>query len=131
MLKSVHQTLCASHRSDGQQNKGFHLLDLEAGDGESRHHHRAAQGLQQHAKSMGMGMGTDDPAKERAIEMLAIAKRVRLVGALIAADKILVILLYVVILIHGMIAWLKPEMINAPFGIYAIFDLWDTQVRTQ
>ncbi|KAJ3009943.1 hypothetical protein HKX48_007660 [Thoreauomyces humboldtii] len=70
---------------------------------------------------MGMGMGTDDPAKERAIEMLAIAKRVRLVGALIAADKILFILLYVVILIHGMIAWLKPEMMNAPFGFYAVF----------
>ncbi|KAJ3145326.1 hypothetical protein HDU89_007183 [Geranomyces variabilis] len=63
---------------------------------------------------------TANPAKERAMEMLAVAKRVRVVGLLIAADKIVFILIYIVLIIHGLLAWQKPELPSWPFGFYAI-----------
>ncbi|KAI8818241.1 uncharacterized protein EV422DRAFT_508437 [Fimicolochytrium jonesii] len=64
--------------------------------------------------------GLSNPAKDRAAEMLAVAKRVRLVGALIAGDKVLFILLYVVIMIHGLLAWQRPDLSTVPFGLYAV-----------
>ncbi|KAJ3153682.1 hypothetical protein HDU86_005181 [Geranomyces michiganensis] len=63
---------------------------------------------------------TANPAQERAEEMLAVARRVRIVGVLIAADKVLFILIYIALIIQGMLAWLKPEMPSWPLGFYAI-----------
>ncbi|KAJ3173331.1 hypothetical protein HDU87_007705 [Geranomyces variabilis] len=122
---SVHFARLIEATVDGTKDFTFTIKKSAAGPRAtiSQIPHELAPTLRSAVMSSPLNPGSNDtanPAKERAIEMLAVAKRVRIVGMLIAADKIVFILIYVVLIIHGLLAWQRPASTSFPFGFYAI-----------